>query len=82
MMKAKFERYFSFQYSFWDATKKRNRPGVWNVTSTEGFPQAEKLLWDIEAYLLSMNVNVEKETVCLHGWQEFNDLEDYENFTK
>lgn len=75
-------RFFSFQYSFWDLTKKRNRPGGWNVVTREGFPNAGEVLRNIEAYLLSMNVNVELDSVCLTGWQEFNSEEDYLNFTK
>lgn len=75
-------RFFSFQYCFYDHRRLMVRHGGWNYESPDGFPNSTDILIEIETYLLGKGVHVEKKSVCLTGWQEFRNEEDYRNFTR
>ena len=73
-------RYFSFPYCFFDTKVRRTRYGIWGFESAAGFPSAGDVIKDIDNYLTGKGGLVVTE-VRLTGWQEFQNENDYRNFT-
>ena len=74
-------RYFSFPYCFFDTLKQRTRYGVWNVESADGFPNVSDIRDAIASSLRGIGIEVEPFSVCITSWQEFQNENDYRNFS-
>ena len=74
-------RYFSFPYCFFHARLQRTRYAVWNVESAEGFPNVNDIINAIASSLRGAGVDAEPFSVCIIGWQEFQNENDYRNFS-
>jgi len=69
-------RYFSFPYCFFDTGLRRTRYAILNIETDQGFPDAKDLIRDIEEQVNGVGIEV-----AFLGWQEFQNENDYRNFS-
>jgi len=74
-------RCFSFPYCFFDTRLQRTRHGLWKVESADGFPALDDIKDAIETHLRGMTIEIEPFSVSITGWQEFQNENDYRNFS-
>ncbi len=72
-------RYFSFPYCFFDTRARRIRHGILGYESPVGFPNAGDVTKDIDNHLAGSGIIAIE--INITGWQEFQNENDYRNFS-